>query len=235
MSLLTSLVAAWEFDGDATDAHGANDLTLFNSPAYGTGVVNAQALDLELSSSQYATIADNADVSTGDIDFTVEVWFKAESLPDYSRLFTKDSAGSNREFGVYFITGIPVWETSWDGSNTSGLAWGSALSTGQWYQLVVWHDAANNRRGISINAGTPATDSYSTGVFNSTAPFQVGAGTAFGGYFDGLVGPVRMWKRVLTTGERAELYNAGAGLPYAGLSMGAALWNKAKASALRSG
>ena len=67
---------------------------------------------------------------------------------------------------------------------------------------------------ICINSGT--VDSVATlGVApgDVTAPVQLGDDSN-GDYWDGRIGPVAFWKRVLSSDERALLWNQGNGLAY---------------------
>ena len=79
MSLLTDLVSYWKLDeasGDALDSHGTNNLTVNGSIGTAAGKIGS-ARDLESSGSdQYFSLADNASLSTGDIDFSVAGWVK---------------------------------------------------------------------------------------------------------------------------------------------------------------
>jgi hypothetical protein len=118
------------------------------------------------------------------------------------------------------------WLVSSDGvGNTPVIASTfGAPSLATWYQIICWHDAAANQIGISVNDGSANTASHTTGVFDSTAPFRIGAqgggAPSTGSYWDGLLSKCRFWKRVLTSGERTQLYNAGAGLAYASFGGG---------------
>ena len=85
MSLLTDLISYWplnEASGSALDSHGANGLALGVDPVgSGVGKVYATARDLEVSSdTQYFTIASNASLQTGDINFSAAVWFLVEDF-----------------------------------------------------------------------------------------------------------------------------------------------------------
>ncbi|TMJ00815.1 MAG: LamG domain-containing protein [Alphaproteobacteria bacterium] len=220
MSLLTNLVSYWKMDeasGNALDAHGSNDLTDNNGVGSATGKIG-NARDLEQSSSQYFSHADNADLSTGDIDFTFAMWVKAESFPSFPVLLNKGVTSGTREYLLYYDTSASrfVWlvqDASTAETNVVANNFGAA-STSTWYHVVVWHDAGNNQIGISVNAGTPNTSSTSGGVVDGAGTFSVGASPSQSLYWDGLIDEVGFWKRVLTSQERADLYAGGAGLAY---------------------
>jgi hypothetical protein len=221
MSLLTNLISYWKMDeasGNALDAHGSNELTDTNTVGSAGGKVN-NARDFELSSSEYFTKADNTDLSTGDIDFTISCWVNFESLPGFPGIVTKDGGSPNREYGIYYGAG--------GGSNRIGFYVSAAgltiveipadtlgsPSVSTWYFIVAWHDAAANTINIQVNNGGVDSLAHSTGVFDGAADFRIGTllGTEF---WDGLIDEVGFWKRVLTSDERTSLYNSGNGKPY---------------------
>lgn len=230
MPLSDNLVAAWELDeasGNAIDSHGANDLTDVNTVGAGTGLVYGSARDFEADNSEALNIADNTDVSAGDIDLTFEAWVNAESLTTDRVIIGKINSGATQmDYVLRYQSSASRFQ--WRVVNGSGsltdLAAGTfgAPSTATWYHIVCWHDATNNQIGIAVNAGTADTAAHNGGVFDGNGGFSIGReGDRLTDYWDGLIGPVRFWKRVLTSDERTELYNSGAGRTYAYIAGGA--------------
>lgn len=225
MSILTNLISYWKLDeasGDAIDAHGSNNLTDTNTVASTTGKIG-NARDFENGNLEYFTKADNASLSVADEDFTITGWVKFESAPGVGEgraLWSKwDGAGNQRchftEWRNFSSENRIIFWVSSNGTataNTTANALG-APSTGVWYFIVVWHDSVANTINIQINDGTVNSTSHSAGVFDSTAPFQLGQVSSLF-YHDGLLDEVGFWKRVLTSGERTSLYNSGNGLAY---------------------
>jgi concanavalin A-like lectin/glucanase superfamily protein len=230
VALIDNLISYWKLDeasGDALDAHGTNDLTETSGTiASATGKIG-NARDFESADTEYFEIADNADLSTGDIDFTIAAWVNLESLTNGTIASKYETVGNQREYLFFYNANDHVtnnrfsFAVSSDGTGAALVTIDAnnfgAPSTGTWYHVVAWHDSVSNQIGISVNAGTPDTASHSAGVFNSTTPFRLGAIFAGGGQFyqlDGLLDEVGFWKRVLTSQERTDLYNGGSGLSY---------------------
>ena len=222
----TNLKAWWPLDeasGNAIDAHGSNDLTDTNTVGVATGKVG-DARDFELANTEYFTIADNTDLSTGDIDFSVGAWVYAESLTGDAQILSKwTNAGNQREYSLMYIasTGNFRFRVSSDGT-TAGVTAKSAtnfgtISTGVWYFVVGWHDAANNVIGISVNNSTAETAAHTTGVFNGTSAFEMGTRSA-ADLWDGIIDESFMTKEALTSSHRDWLYNGGNGRSYANIS-----------------
>jgi hypothetical protein len=81
--------------------------------------------------------------------------------------------------------------------------------------VAVWHDAVADTLNIQVNDGT--VDFMATGgalQSANVAPLDIGrrSGTSSNIYWDGRIDQVMFWKRVLTSGERTQLYNSGSGV-----------------------
>lgn len=222
--LLTDIVAYWKLDEavDATraDSVGSNNLADLNSVAQATGKIgNAAGFD---GTTKHLSIADNSDLSTGDIDFTFSGWVYLNSKASSQAFLGKNSAatggaeyllmydiGADRfAFRVYRATDSSVAAVA----NTLG-----SPSTGTWYHITCWHDAAADTVNICVNNG--AVDSVATGgalQASGAANFKIGAidYSGFEYYVNGRVDEMGFWKKVLTSAERTALYAAGSGLSY---------------------
>lgn len=226
MTLLTSLISYWPCDeasGNLLDVHGSNELTETGSIGTITGKVGS-ARDFEEGDTEYASIADNAALSTGDIDFTIAGWVMAEALATNNTLASKFSTtGNQREYSVGYNSTSNRFRFTVSATGSSTVAHAVADSLGApsnavWYFIVAWHDATANTINIQVNNGTVDSTSHSTGVFNGTSPFAIGARiNTTGEYWDGRIDEVAFWKRVLTSDERTYLYNSGNGRAYADL------------------
>lgn len=215
----TGLVAWWALDGDGTDSHGANDLT--NSGASWVAGLVGSAADLEASESDYLYLADNADLSMGDIGMTVCAWVQIESGTGHPIVSKWQTAG-NREYVLYATASTFRWLVSHDGStNSSAASWSATYTPGVWYFVVAYHDPTANTLGISVNGAAAVTVSHSTGIYNGASRLGVGDSVLlFGGAkLDGKIDEVCIYKnRVLTADEIIWLYNSGAGRAYADLT-----------------
>lgn len=223
MALTDNLISFWELEeasGTRNDSHGSNHLTDNNTVAAGTGKVG-NAADFESSNSEYLSHASNSDLQTGNIDFSICAWANLESNLDVQVVSKDDDAASSRDYTLdrgssnnfrFYING-----------GGGGLIIVSSVepSLATWYFVVAWHDATADTLNIQVNNGSVDSASTSgTAPEVSAAEFRIGAReyAGFEGYFDGLIDQVGLWKRVLTTQERTDLYNGGAGLSYAAMA-----------------
>ncbi len=230
MALTDNLISYYdceEASGNLIDIHGANDLTDTNTVGTAAGKVG-NARDFEKDNSEYFLHTDNTDLSTGDIDWTFACWVNAETLLSFPVIANKGWSGSAgaREWVLYFNDSPNrfefIVENSSSGTTTVNANNLGAPSTATWYHIVIWHDASANQIGIAVNAGTADTAAHTTGVRDSAGDFRIGASPSQSLYWDGLIDEAGFWKRVLTSQERTDLYNGGAGLAYADFGGGAA-------------
>lgn len=224
MALADNLVAYWSLDeasGNAIDAHSTYDLTETSGTIAATTGKVSGCRDFEEADSEYFTIADNADLSVGDIDFSWACWVQLEAAVGTRWIISK-RGGPDTSIEYDMLTDGNRFKFRVANGATTGVATADNLgapSTGTWYFVVGWHDSVNNVVGICVNDGTPNTTSYSSGSQNGTAALLFGATSAVFNW-DGLIDEVGFWKKVLSASEITELYNAGAGRDYAYITGG---------------
>ena len=220
-TLPTSLISYWKLDetsGTRVDSFGTNDLTDNNTVTSGTGKVG-NAGQFTLSNSEYLSHADNASLSTGDIDFTIACWFNPDSIAVNSCLMAKGvaSVSFGDEYDLRLLSASSVRLTVNDGVSVSNtVEGGGPFSTGAWYFIVAWHDSVANTINIQVNNGGILSGAHSAGSYNSTGQFLIGAvpTTIPSSFWDGRIDEVGFWKKVLTSQERTDLYNNGNGNTY---------------------
>lgn len=229
MAILDSLAAYYKLDessGDALDALATSDLATSGSPPGATTGKVSGCRTFTAASSQMFSRADNAALSTGDIDYTLAMWVYLASKPAATMDMLSRYDVGNTALREYLF----VWNASNDrfefyitntgGSNNVVTANNfGAPSTGTWYYVVAWHDAAGNTINISVNNGT------ANSAATTLAPSDTAVATTLGGrtgiatrYWDGRLDEVGFWKRVLTADEKTFLYNGGNGRSHPFLS-----------------
>ena len=222
--LKNNLISYWELNessGTRNDSHGSNHLTDQSTVTSATGKVGKSAL-FTRANSESLDRNDNADLSTGDIDFTFAMWVKLTSKSNFMAFLSKANNPVEYEIGYDVTNDRFQFSVS---SGGDGGAWPTDIirannfgspSTDTWYYIVAWHDSVNNTINIQVNNGTVDSKSYTSGVFDGTAVFHLGSWGTFS-YLDGQLDQVGFWKRTLTSLERTLLYNNGSGLSYSQL------------------
>lgn len=221
MALIDDLKPYWKLNeesGNRADSVGSNTLTDVNTVLYGTGKVGNCASFVN-ASDEYLAIADNPDVSTGDVDFTIAGWVYLDNETTTQVFWAKNSDSSgDAEYLLYYDQGsddiiFQVYRAT-DAAVT--VIWDGTPTLGTWYFIVVWHDAAADTIYISVNNSTPVSQATGGALQASgAAQFRIGAWDQATLYdLDGDVDELGLWKRVLTAAERTRLYNGGNGLTY---------------------
>lgn len=220
MSLSDNLISYWameEASGNALDSHGSNDLTETSGTIGTTTGVQGNAREFVAADSEYFEITDNADLSVGDIAFTLAFWVNFTSSPSATQVLGKHDA-NNCEYQVRDLSFRVSSGTGFANFTTVGS--GVTISTGVWYFVRCWHDPTSNVIGIQVNNNSAQTAAHSAGSYDSGAPFQIGGWPAYGVYVSAKIDEVGFWKRLLTSDEHTELYNSGAGRDYAYITGG---------------
>lgn len=221
----TGLISWWSLDetsGVRYDSHGSNHLSDNNTVDYAAGVVG-NAADFEATNYEYLSHASNADLSTGDIDFTLALFVNFETKNNYARILSKENVGVGKEYSLLYYAdldqiGFAVYNSaSAEIATVRSSSFGS-LSLGTYYYVIAWHNAGANTINLQVNDGP--VNSISTG---GQSPANLGQPVIFGGRLiagsistvhDGLLDEVVFYKKVLSADERTWLYNAGAGRSY---------------------
>jgi len=223
MALLDGLLAYWTMDeagGNRADSHGANHLVDHNTVESAAGKINLAA-DFEIGANEYFTVADNADVSFSDEDFTYMFWVKPESLSAGSKIVLKDAGGGgNREYqcglaGTYnkYLQWL-IFDAAGAGlvGNVTSL---SSLTAGVWDLIFLWNDTVLNQVGVQFNLEAPTIAATSgPGPKDAAANLHIGGADGGGYNWDGLIDESALWGKVLTPDEKTLLYNDSDGYAY---------------------
>lgn len=215
-------VAAYDMNeasGNALDSSGSgHDATETSGTIASAAGKLGNARDFEQGDTEYFAVSNHVDFRPATSKFMVRVWINAESFAGTNNwiLAKEDVADGEYELQIDDIGTLSwkVYAASGYGSATS-VSWGSLLSTSTWYLVHAWIDPDADVIGIAVNAGTAVTTAFSTGVYESSAPFEIGALSAYTRHFDGLIDEVVVLKGyILDATERSADYNSGNGVAF---------------------
>lgn len=213
----TNLVSWWRFEeasGLAMDSHGTNHLTR-------TGVIdNAAALQgmgaqFPNVTGRYMSLTANDSINFGHEDYTIGCWYKPLGLPggDYDKPFINRALVNKTELFLGLDTSQKPRFSTMGGS----VIWATACTTNNWYFVIGWHVASENKSYLQVNNDTPVsvTDTVGGGTAHYNARFgrrivEDVAGSGINGILDEMF----MYRRALNDNERSWLYNDGAGRTY---------------------
>ncbi len=166
---------------------------------------NTHSLDLELDSSQSASIADASQTGL-DLagDCTFELWFKPEtSDTTLRRLIAKWEDGTDQSYIIDFKSDL-VRFVSDGGAGTVVRSWAVTINAGTFYHIAVTFDASEGNAIMYLDTVGQGTDNdANTSIRNSAVDFFLGADTD-GSFYDGLLDEVRIWDDIRTSTEIAD-------------------------------
>lgn len=217
-NLMNGLANYWKMDetgGDAIDSHGNDDIPGVNTPLGAPGKLGNARTFVRNDAQSFSRVAGDS-LSMGDIDFTFSLWVNLNQVncgilskwtgfgTTQSEFHLENPSGGNLQWGVVGPTGGTTANT------VNGMA-----TLGAWHHAVVWHDSVNNEIGAMIDGGNIGTVPHPDGCnFFPTAMFTFGDVSGMFFKHDGMLDEVGLWRRMLTPGERLELWNSGNGLAY---------------------
>jgi hypothetical protein len=214
-SLLTDLVAYWKLDeasGTRVDSTESGlDLTDNNTVTQAAGKVG-NAGQFTAANSEYLSRANEAAIDPGDTTFYVAMWVYRDAAGSYHMLATRYAAGGDATYELRISNAnLLQWNVYAGAATTRGSkAHSSAIGAAAWTFVEAYHDAAANEIGVAINGGAWQTAATSGALAQSNVPLRIGA-RSDGFYMNGRIDEVGIWSRIPTAGERATLYNGGAG------------------------
>lgn len=179
-------------------------------------MANTHSIDLELSSSQYLSIADASQTGldlTGD--FTLECWIKAETNNTTRYVLAKHTSGQTSYILYLTSNGKVGLDVSDNGTTNAGhfvdfVTQNIVIpSTGTWHHIAISYDASETTPIIYVDGVSKTFDTsgtVGTSVFNGTAPFEIGTDASRTYYYDGLIDDVRVWNDIRTGTEISDNY-----------------------------
>ncbi|HJZ06154.1 MAG TPA: LamG-like jellyroll fold domain-containing protein [Patescibacteria group bacterium] len=221
----TAPVGEWMFDesSDGTGAVSRNDTsgngnTLTDNNAVASSVgKHGNSAYFNATNTEFLSLTDNAFVSTGNIDFTICAWANLDTKTT-NRMIVSKREGSNasKEYELHYLSSSDRFRFllgdgtgATDGVVVSANNLGSP-STGTWYYVCGWHNAATDIIGISVNGSY--IDTAATGAvapIDTSSTFRVGSQVNTN-YWDGKIDELRLYKYVRTSAQIAWDYNRGA-------------------------
>jgi hypothetical protein len=181
-SPLPGLVSYWNLENTA-DAYGANGLTNNNSVTFAAGKVGNAAV-FSAASSQYLSVASNAGLLVGGVDWWLAAWLNITSGANPT-LASKAASGltSGRSWVLQYNS--PGFLATVSDGTTAVSATTGAFSFSAWHFLVAYYDAATKKVAVSLDGGAFALSAALPNAQqdSSSFPFNLGTDKSGGGNF----------------------------------------------------
>jgi hypothetical protein len=222
-TLRTGLRGYWQLDeattGSRADSspNGSNTLDNINGVTWTASGHTGNASDFERSNNQHLKIDSNQAVGLNfSYSFTLVGWIERESTGSDMIMVAKYDYGTNNRAYRFQLNSSDKLRliVSPDGTYDdaySVVGGGSLTSTTSWYHVAAVFDAGAQKLKLYLNGNLDAEKNvaYDT-VFQSTAPFMMGANSSNGQatqFFDGLMDEWRVYHRALSQSEIQTLMN----------------------------
>lgn len=216
MALTDGLIGYWKLDNNSNDALGARNGT-DTSMSYGTGLIN-QCGTFNGSSSAVA-VANHA--SLFPTSLTVSLWVKFTTVQQNKHIFTLQNANASPYAGFsIFVEDSANGKKIWSATRSTSFGWVAStnnLNDGSWHHILITFDPSvgSGTHTLYVDGTQNAQNTGKTLAWDTGATLQFGKFYNYsGGFYNGNTDEIGYWDRVLTSGEIAQLYNAGAGLAY---------------------
>jgi hypothetical protein len=201
-TLLNGLQRYYKLDGDGVDAVGGQNAVVSN-PTYVTGKLG-QGARIAGNTSK-SIVAPGLNLMTA---ISISMWVYWTGSNTYAMVVGNMDGGGGTDLNYAILTGGT--SMTFYGTGNSPSSSSPSMSQNTWHHVVATRTLAgvtqfwtNGVAGSAVAGAAP----YSV----PAADFRIGHREDNYASFPGDIDDVAVWNRVLTSGEIAELYNAGAG------------------------
>jgi hypothetical protein len=216
-TLGNDLVSAWPLSANGEDSHGANDLTNNNTVTFvakGAGApanMPANVANFVAASSQYFSRADDFSLAT---DFTLAYWMNFGGNPAGNPVFFSayDTLPNDGQILFFYDSATTIYVRVGQGGNFQTASWAGNIDDDAWH-LILFTFVGATGAGVLYVDDTQRGTLTATGRYAGPTPIEFGHGPGLN-YYTGKLSSILAYSRVLTAGERTDLYNAGDGLFY---------------------
>lgn len=208
-----------EASGTRIDSAATDNLSDGNTVTSTTGKVGNAAV-FTRANNEYLGGLDTTKSGVNDgTGYTVAGWFYLASKPAAAMaLATKYFNGTNRDFYLWWRNTddrivYQVYDSAGTVCGTVTASTFGAPSLSTWYYVAAWYDPNTRNIHLQVNNGAVENGNSICEPGNSPAQFILGQdqGVAATTALDGRLDEWGIWKRVLTTQEKTDLYNGGSG------------------------
>lgn len=151
-------------------------------------------------------------------DFSIAFWVKTTQTAGSGQwyngagLVDGDSSGVANDFGTALVGGKFAFGV---GNPDMTIASARAINDGQWHFCVATRQQTTGAINIYVDGSWQESGSPGRNTLNASARLLFGAIASGGGYFNGSLDDIKIFRRVLGSNEVAALYDSDTALPLA--------------------
>lgn len=181
-----------------------NNGTLVNGPSYSS--IGGGSIGFD-GSNDYVTILNNTTVS-----FTIGCWvnttatsFTGTNGYEGNGIVWSDVSGVANDFVLSILNNKASWFTGDSGTTINST---TTINTGSWFYITVVKNGTNSTKQLFINGTLESTGTSGTSLLTANPNIRIGGNTLDGKYFNGKIGQVKIYNKVLSTTEVLQNFNA---------------------------
>ena len=204
------LVAYYPFNGNANDESGSGNTGVVHGPDLTTNGWSGSAYDFG-SELDYIEAADSSSLDVTNA-LTLSAWINLDSLPGANNrgIVSKYSMEGERGYSLSYAANPNTFKfyISANGESAQSVEGKTVLETGRWYHLCgVFKPEHSMRIYVDGQLDGERTNDVPSHIFNNTTPLWIGVVSYLEDWlsFDGQIDEVRVYNRVLSSTEVAQL------------------------------
>ena len=205
-TLTTSLVSYWNLHSDSSDFWGSNngtDTSVSYNASYGKVAGGAY-----YTGSAKTVVSSPSGYSAGGGPFSVAFWVKSSnSFSSQGLAINLNNTGNTEDWAAGFDNNSHGWTGVWNGSTGVGVDTAGTMNDGAWHLLIATYSGGTVTLYVDNSLVGTASQSQNIGV----DILSLGANQAGTQELYGYLCEVGLWTKVLSSQERTDLYNGGAG------------------------
>jgi hypothetical protein len=175
----------------------SNNSVLINGVTYNSSSKGYLEFD---GSNQYVSVTGTTNIPIGSSNYTIGVWFNADTLGSKG-LVGWGNYGTSNEANAFRLTSNGLVNYWW----LNDLTVTTTITPGNWYYAVATFDGTT--RSIYVNGSLVGSDTPTGHNVTTSGNLTVGV-TNSNEYFDGDIGDVQIFDRAITSTEILQNYNS---------------------------
>jgi len=223
ISLLNGLIAWWKMDEESGTRINANNpyshnLADNNAIGFAAGKQGNAASFAGGGVNNWLQAPHHSSFVMADYPFTVAGWlYPLVGGDTTAAIIRKGTPGSlSGEWGMNRTSaGVVTFIVRTAANTTPSVATAGGTATNSaWHFIIGEHDPATDLISCELNRAAIGTAALSGGSYVGTNVLNLGGASGGTVEYKGLMDEFAVWRRLLTTEEKDQLYNAGAGMTY---------------------
>jgi Concanavalin A-like lectin/glucanases superfamily len=183
-----------------------------NSPTVVAGKPSSTGTRCASASEQSLVTASIPGLSSDGVPMTFSLWVKFTTLND-AAILSKWGDGKD-EYELKCNGDFLLWKVKPNGLGTVQVTLLDELSTDQWYHVLCEIDPGASEARLTVDNSSSGSVALLADIQPAAAMLRIATDEDLDEYADITVSDLTIWRRILTAGEKARIYAAGAGLAY---------------------